>query len=429
MTDSSPLLIRNGRLIDPLQEIDTITDLLLADGKIQAMGPIDTPDHCTVIDASGLIVAPGLIDMHVHFREPGFEYKETIAGGSLAAAAGGVTSVATMPNTHPTVDDPSMAAFVLERGRLAGRCHVYPIGAITRGLKGEELTEIGLLQQAGCVGFSDDGKVVMDSGLMRRALDYSRTFGALVIQHAEDCGLARGGCMHEGLTSSRLGLPGIPAAAEETIIDRDIRLVTLTGGRYHVAHISTAGAVAAVARAQAEGLAVSCEVTPHHFTLIDTDVGEYNTNAKMAPPLRSAADRQAVRDGLARGIIAVIATDHAPHELDSKNTSFREASNGVVGLETMLPVALDLVREGVLTLPRCLAAMTCNPARLLGIPGGTLAVGAPADVVIFNADERWLVTPDTLHGTSRNSSFLGRTVTGRVKMTLLSGKVVYRDGD
>ncbi|MBF0163225.1 MAG: dihydroorotase [Magnetococcales bacterium] len=424
---SGVVVIRGGRLIDPANGVDATGDLLLADGVIQALGRVDIPPDATILNADGLVVAPGLVDMHVHLREPGFEYKETIAGGTLAAAAGGVTAVACMPNTKPVNDDPSITAFIRQKAASEGKVNVFPIGAVTKGLEGRELTEMGLMLRAGCVAFSDDGRPVADSGLMRRALDYSRAFGALIIQHAEDPSLSSGGCMHEGVISSRLGLPGLPAAAESVMVDRDVRLVELTGGRYHVAHISVAGAVEAVARARSRGLPVSCEVAPHHFALTDEAVLGYDTDAKMSPPLRSAEDRNALLEGLARGIITVIATDHAPHDPDSKRVEFCHASNGVVGLETMLPVSLELVRDGVMTLVDCLRAMTVTPARLLGLDRGTLSIGAPADVVVFDPDESWVVDAARLHGTSRNTCFHGRRVRGRVKWTLVSGKVVHDD--
>ena len=421
------LLIKGGRVVDPANHLDETADLLLEDGVIRAVGRPEAPAGCEILNADGLVVAPGLVDMHVHLREPGQEYKETIAGGTRAAAAGGVTSVAAMPNTQPVMDDPSVIGYVLDQARRAGSANVFPIGAITKGLQGRELTEMGLLARAGCVAFSDDGRAVVDSGVMRRALDYSRAFGALIIQHAEDPGLADHGCMHEGVTSSRLGLPGIPAEAESILVERDIQLARLTGGRYHVAHLSTGRALRAVERAQRARLPVTCEVTPHHFSLTDVAVTGYDTDAKMSPPLRSDADRQALLKGLARGSIAVIATDHAPHDVDSKRVEFCCAANGVVGLETLLPVSLELVREEVLTLSACLAAMTFNPARLLGINRGTLTPGRPADVVLFDPGEGWTVDANRLHGTSKNSCFHGRKVRGRVKWTLLAGRVVHRD--
>ncbi|NGZ05708.1 MAG: dihydroorotase [Magnetococcales bacterium] len=425
---SRVVVVKGGRVIDPASGFDATADLLIADGVIREVGRPDVPTGAEVLRADGLVVAPGLVDMHVHLREPGFEYKETIAGGTRAAAAGGVTTVACMPNTKPVNDDPSITAFMRQKAADEGVVNVHPIGAVTKGLEGRELTEMGLLLRAGCVAFSDDGRPVADSGLMRRALDYARAFNALIIQHAEEPSLSAHGCMHEGVISSRLGLPGLPAVAESVMVDRDIRLVELTGGRYHVAHISVAGAVEAVARARARGLPVSCEVAPHHFALTDEAVLGYDTDAKMSPPLRSAEDRNAMLEGLARGVITVIATDHAPHDPDSKRVEFCHASNGVVGLETLLPVSLELVRDGVLDLMGCLRAMTVAPARLLGLDRGTLAVGAVADLVLFDPDAAWVVDAARLHGTARNTCFHGRRVRGRVEKTLVAGQVVF-DGD
>ncbi|MBF0285389.1 MAG: dihydroorotase [Magnetococcales bacterium] len=425
MTQTLPLLIRAARVIDPASGFDQTADLLLVEGKIAAIGRPDAPSNARVIDADGLVAAPGLIDMHVHLREPGYEYKETISGGVAAAVAGGVTSVCPMANTKPVTDDPSVVGFVLDKARKAGLARVWPIGAITKGLEGKELTEMGLLLRAGCVAFSDDGRAVMDSAVMRRALDYARSFNALIIQHAEDANLACG-CMNEGPVSTRLGLPGIPNVSEEILVDRDIRLAALTGARYHVAHISTTGAVEAVAAARAKGLPVSCEVAPHHFALNDEAVTGYVTNAKMAPPLRSERDRLAMREALARGIIEAIATDHAPHDLDSKRVEFCHAANGVVGLETLLPIALELVHDGVLTLSDCLAKMTCNPARLLNIPRGTLKVGEAADVVIFDPNQPWTIDARKLHGTARNTPFHGRPTRGKVHWTFVEGRSVFQ---
>lgn len=427
MNDSVFTLIKGGRVVDPANHLNHTADILLEGPIIRAVGRPEIPVGCRIIDADGLVVAPGLVDMHVHLREPGYEYKETIAGGTRAAAAGGVTSVAAMPNTLPVTDDPSVVGYVLAQARANGLVNVFPIGAITKGLKGEKLTEMGLLQRAGCVAFSDDGMAVANAGVMRRAMDYSRVFNALLIQHAEDPSLAAKGCMNEGAIASRLGLPGIPAESESIMVDRDIRLAELTGGRYHVAHISTAGAVEAVARAQAKHLAVSCEVAPHHFALTEAAVVGYNTDAKMAPPLRSEGDRQALLEGLSRGTITVIATDHAPHDIDSKRVEFCCAANGVVGLETLLPLSLELVRNGVMTLDTCLSVMTQNPAKLLGINRGTLTPGRPADLVLFDLEECWTVDPALLHGSAHNTPFSGRDVQGRVKMTIVSGIVVYED--
>ncbi|MBF0185511.1 MAG: dihydroorotase [Magnetococcales bacterium] len=421
------IFIRGGRVIDPAHGRDETADLLLVDGVIQAVGRLEFTAPCRIIEAEGLVVAPGLVDMHVHLREPGQEYKEDIASGTRAAAAGGVTSVACMPNTQPVADDLSVIGYIQERARQTGVVRVFPVGAITKGLQGQVLTEMGLLQRAGCVAFSDDGRPVSDSAVMRKALEYARMFDALLIQHAEEPSLSGNGCMHEGVVSTRLGLAGIPSAAESVMVDRDIRLVALTGGRYHVAHVSTREAVEAVRRARQERLPVSCEVTPHHFSLTDEAVIGYDTDAKMSPPLRGGVDRQAVLDGLAQGVITVIATDHAPHDEENKRVEFCRAANGVIGLETMLPVTLELVRDGVMSLSACLAAMSYHPARLLGIPHGTLAVGAAADVVLFDPEESWTVDARQMRSKSKNSCFHGRRVKGRVKQTIVGGRIVYTD--
>jgi dihydroorotase len=427
MNEPKFTLIKGGRVIDPANGIDESADLLIEDGIVRAVGRPDLPADCEIIDADGLIVAPGLVDMHVHLREPGYEYKETIAGGTQAAAAGGVTSVAAMPNTKPVTDDPSVVGYVLDKARIGGIVNVFPIGAVTKGLNGKELTEMGLLIKAGCVAFSDDGKAISDSSVMRRALDYAKAFGALIIQHAEDPSLSKG-CMNEGVTATRMGIPGIPAESESILVDRDIRLVELTGGRYHVAHLSTAGALQSVERAKERNLPVSCEVAPHHFALTEEAVIGYNTDAKMAPPLRSEVDRNALLEGLAKGVVEAIATDHAPHDEDSKRVEFCCAANGVVGLETMLPVSLELVRDGVMNLSDCLGVMTYKPSRLLGINRGTLSIGSPADIVLFDEKEQWTVDANELHGSTRNSAFHDRRVHGRVKRTIVAGKTVYEDG-
>lgn len=421
------LLIKGGRVVDPANNLDETADILIVNGIIRAVGRPEVPSDCRIIDADGLVVAPGLVDMHVHLREPGYEYKGTIASGTRSAAAGGVTSVAAMPNTKPVTDDPSVVGHVLEKARVGGIVNVYPVGAITKGLGGVELTEFGLMLEAGCVAFSDDGATVADTGVMRRALEYARAFGALLIQHAEDPSLVSGGCMNEGVTSTRLGLPGIPVESESIMVDRDIRLVELTGGRYHVAHLSTAGALEAVARAQTKGLPVTCEVTPHHFSLTEEAVDGYDTYAKMAPPLRSEYDRNALLEGLARGTFSAIATDHAPHDEDSKKVEFCCAANGVIGLETLLAVSLELVFAGVMTLAQCLALMTYKPARLLGINRGELTVGFPADLVLFDFMESWQVDLNRMCGSARNTPFHGRKVRGRVKKTVVAGHIVYED--
>jgi dihydroorotase len=379
-------------------------------------------------DARGLLVLPGLVDMHVHLREPGYEYKETIATGSAAALAGGFTSVACMANTNPVNDNAAVTQYILDRAKIVGGVRVHPIGALSVGLAGERLAEIGEMHRAGIVAISDDGQPVMDAGLMRRALEYARMFDLPVIVHEEDRHLADGGCMNEGQMALRLGLLGIPAAAEDVMVARDVALVELTGGKLHVAHLSTRGAVALVRDAKARGLAVTAEVSPHHLFLTEEAVEGYGTNAKMAPPLRTKADVDAVRAGLADGTIDAIASDHAPHSLEEKQVEFDAAPPGVIGIETMLPVTLThLVEPGSIALGRAIELLSANPARILGLPGGSLAVGAPADVTVFDPGERQRITEDWFLSKSRNSPFIGHTLIGRVRVTIRGGEIVYRE--
>ncbi|MEE9300637.1 MAG: dihydroorotase [Alphaproteobacteria bacterium] len=420
----------NARLLDPESGTDGPGELLSEKKRIIDVGPRlfdqGPPDDARVVDCAGHCLAPGLVDMHVHLREPGHEHKETIATGSESAAAGGVTSMACMPNTNPVIDNIALVEYIQRRARETSRVKVYPYGAVTRGLKGEQITEMGLLSEAGAIAFSDDGLPVFDSLVMRRALSYASTFGLLISQHAEDPRLSACGCMAEGAHSTRLGLSSIPDVSEVIIVERDIRLVEITGGRYHVAHISTAGAVEAVRRAKARGLQVTCEATPHHFTLCDADVGNYRTFAKMAPPLRSEQNRQAILEGLKDGTIDAIATDHAPHDQESKRVPFAHAANGIVGLETLLPLSLALHHEGGMTLLDLLATMTSGPARLLGIPGGRLAKGEPADLVLFDPDAEWVIEVSKFRSKSKNSPFDERRVRGRVLRTVVDGRSVFR---
>jgi dihydroorotase len=420
----------NARLLDPESGTDGPGELLSEAKSIVDVGPRlfdqSPPEDASVVDCAGHCLAPGLVDMHVHLREPGHEHKETIATGSASAAAGGVTSMACMPNTDPVIDNIALVEYIQRRARETSRVKVYPYGAVTRALKGEQITEMGLLSEAGAVAFSDDGLPVFDSLVMRRALSYASTFGLLISQHAEDPRLSACGCMAEGTHSTRLGLSSIPDVSEVVIVERDIRLVEITGGRYHVAHISTAGAVDAVRHAKARGLPVTCEATPHHFTLCDTDVGDYRTFAKMAPPLRSEQNRQAILEGLKDGTIDAIATDHAPHDQESKRVPFAHAANGIVGLETLLPLSLALHHEGAMTLLDLLAKMTSQPARLLGIPGGRLAKGEPADLVLFDPDAAWVIDISKFRSKSKNSPFDERRVKGRVLRTVVDGRSVFR---
>ncbi len=422
---STRLLIRDGRLFDPASGRDEIADLLIEDGVIAGIGRGLRSSGTPVVDAAGLLVIPGLVDVHVHLREPGQEYKETIATGTAAAVAGGVTSVACMANTVPPNDDPAITEFIRKQAAAVGLARVYPVGAVTKRLEGAEIAEYGYQREAGIIALSDDGRPVADSEVFRRALEYARAFDLVVIAHCEDPALSRGGAMHEGAVSTELGLPGIPRAAEEVMVLRDLALAELTGGRLHIAHVSTAGAVAAIREAKRRGVRVTAETAPHYFTLTDEAVRGYDVNAKMNPPLREAADREAVIAGLADGTIDVIASDHAPHHEDDKRVEFARAANGIVGLETELGLTLRLVREGRLTLRRALAALTCEPAELLGLPGGRLAEGAPADLVLLDLEAEVRVEPAALRTKGRNSPFLGWTLPGRVEKTLVGGRIVY----
>jgi len=421
------LLVAGGTVVDPVAGRAAAGDVLLDGERIAATGEPGTFEagDAAVLDARGLLVLPGLVDMHVHLREPGYEYKETIQTGVAAALAGGFTSLACMANTEPVNDSAAVTQYILDRARIAQGARVYPIGALSQGLRGERLAEIGEMHRAGIVGISDDGRPVIDAALMRRALEYSSMFGLPVIAHEEEPHLAAGGAMNEGVTALRLGLRGIPAAAEEVMIARDLALARLTGGRLHVAHVSTKGAVALLREAKAQGLPVTAEVTPHHLFLTEEAVEGYGTNAKMAPPLRTKADLAALRAGLADGTIDAIATDHAPHHADEKEVEFDLAANGVVGLETALPLALRLVAEGVLDLPTLVARMTVRPARILGLPAGTLAPGAAADLTLVDPERRWRVEARAFRSKGRNTPFEGWDMTGRAVAVLVGGRLVH----
>ncbi|MFO0699865.1 MAG: dihydroorotase [Nitrospira sp.] len=419
------ILIKGGRVIDPGRLVG-MADVLIDGGKITAVGPqLSAPGDTRTIHAEGKLVMPGFVDLHVHFREPGFEYKETIQSGSAAAVAGGFTTVCCMPNTSPVNDNQAVTEFMLERARLAGLANVLPIGAITKGSEGKELSEIGDLRRSGCVAISDDGKPVMNSLVMRRAMEYASAFDLTVVDHCEDLHLAEGGCMNEGLISTELGLPGIPAAAEDVMVARNLSLSELTGARLHLAHISTAGSVRMVREAKARGIPVTAEACPHHFTLTEELVRGYNTHAKMNPPLRTWADVQAIKEGLRDGTIDVIATDHAPHATQEKQQDFTEAPFGIVGLETALSLTLGLVEEGVLSLEQAVQKLTSAPAAAFGLKKGTLAVGADADVVIVDQHEQWDVDPARFRSKSRNTPFAGWKVKGLVQTTIVGGRVVF----
>jgi len=423
-----PLLIRGGRVVDPSQDLDAVKDVLLMEGSVAALGEdLERVEGALDVDARGLVVTPGLIDVHVHLREPGQEHKETIASGARAAAAGGFTAVCAMPNTDPPIDDPAAVGFVVAAGARAGAARVYPMGAISMNREGKVLTEIGELVAAGAVGVTDDGDPVMDSGLMRLAMEYAQAFDIPVVDHPEDLTLARDGAMNEGLVSSRLGLRGKPNAAEDLHILRDVLLAELTGGRVHIQHVSTRRGVEAIRRAKARGLAVTGEATPHHLLLTDDAVEGYRTEAKMNPPLRSPEDREAVREGLRDGTLDVVATDHAPHHYDEKEAAFDDAPNGVVGLETALGLVFGhLVMGGVLDLATMVERMSVAPARIFNLPGGTLEPGSSADVTIFDPEEEWTVDPTRFLSKSRNTPFRGWQLRGGPRYTVVGGEVVWK---
>jgi dihydroorotase len=422
-----PILIQGGRVIDPSRNTDEVTDLLLRDGKVEALGrDLGTPDGAELVDAAGKVVAPGFIDLHVHLREPGQEDLETVASGAMAAAAGGFSAVCAMPNTDPVTDNQAAVGFIVSQAQRAGKARVYPIGAISLAQQGQQLAEFGELVGAGAVAVSDDGKPVVSSHLMRTALEYARTFGIPVADHCEEPTLAAGGAMHEGLVSTRLGLKGIPAAAEEIMVARDILLAELTGGHVHLCHMSTRGSVDLIRRAKEKGLRVTAEACPHHFTLTHEACEGYNTNAKMNPPLREPEDREAIRQALRDGTIDVICTDHAPHHYDAKEREFDDAPNGIIGLETALGLAVtELVETGLLSLGGLVTRMSVMPARIFNLPGGTLAPGAPADVVVLDPVVGWTVQPEEFFSKSRNTPFAGRRLKGRAETTIVRGQVVF----
>ncbi len=425
----SSLLISAGRVIDPAQEIDEVTDVAIKDGKIAAVGKSAAKSADEVIDAGGLIVTPGLIDMHVHLREPGYEESETIATGTAAAAAGGFSAIACMPNTEPPLDSDSAIEFVLRQAAQTGQTRVYPIGALTQGRQGKELAEIGLMVRAGAVAFSDDGVGIADAGVCLRAMRYVSMFDRLFIQHCEDPALSGGGAMNAGPTATRLGLPGISAAAEIVMVQRDVTLAAQAGVRYHVAHVSTAGAVRLVREAKRAGQRVTTEVCPHHLLLTDEACGTYDTNFKMNPPLRTRPDVDACLEGVRDGTIDCLVTDHAPHGRESKEHEFAYAPFGIIGLETALPLFMEaLLQPGLIGWPQLVAAMSTRPAQLLGVTGGNLRVGQPADVVLIDPGLEWTIDVEQMHSKSRNTPFDGRRVRGRAVGTLVDGEWRYRSG-
>jgi dihydroorotase len=421
------LLIKNGRVVDPSRGFDAAADLLIEGNRIVSVEPrlpVEGADE--VVEATGLVVAPGFIDMHVHLREPGLEHKETIATGTAAAAAGGFSGVVAMANTIPVNDNRAVTEFIRRRAEETGQVAVYPVGAITRGLEGRELAELGEMVAAGAVAVSDDGRPVEDPLVMRRALEYASALGIPVIEHAETPALHPRGVMNEGYWSTALGLRGIPAASEEIAVRRDIALAELTGARLHFAHLSTRGAIGAVREAKARGARVTCEVTPHHLLLTDEAVRSYDTHTKMNPPLRSEEDRQALLEGLAEGAIDAIATDHAPHHADDKRVEFDEAAFGIVGLETAVALCLDrLVATGRISLLRFVELMSSNPARILGLDKGTLRAGADADVTLLDLERPVTVRPEEFRSKGKNTPFAGYELRGGAVMTLVAGRKAW----
>jgi len=426
----SRLLLKGGRVVDPARKVDAVLDVLLAEGVVEAVGKKVNARGAQVLDVKGLVVCPGFIDLHTHLREPGREDKETIASGTRAAAAGGFTAVCAMPNTEPVNDHAGVTRLIVGKAKAEGAVRVYPIGAITRGSRGEELAEYGDLREAGCVAVSDDGRPVASARVMRRALEYAKAFGLTVIDHCEEPSLADQAAMNEGPVSTLLGLRGAPAAGEAIMVERDVLLAELTGGKVHIAHASAAASVDAVRRGKARGVRVTAEATPHHLLLTDQLVkdSEYDTATKMNPPLRSEADRQGLLQGLRDGTIDCIATDHAPHTVDDKTVEYDHAAFGIVGLETAVALCLDrLVGEGLLDLPRLVALLTTNPARVLGLPGGTLAPGSPADVTVLDLARKRLVEPARFESKGRNTPFSGWQLKGWPVLTIVDGRVVWKD--
>jgi dihydroorotase len=419
------LLIRGGRLLDPGNNVDEIADVLIEDGRIAAVGLALEARGAEVLDAAGGWVAPGFVDLHTHLREPGQEYKEDLGSGGRAAVAGGFTCVACMANTEPVNDDPAVTEYILNRARTDSPARVFPIAAATMGLRGEVMTEMVALHEAGAVAFSDDGQTISDAGVMRSVLEYSKLVDIPVVVHAEDCALRSDGVVNEGPVSTRLGLPGNPCMAEDILVARDLMLAKLTGARLHVAHISSRGAVELVRRAREDGLSVTAEVTPHHLTLTDEATLGYDTNTKMAPPLRSAEDVRACRKALAEGVIDVIATDHAPHALHEKEVEFTAAPPGILGFETAYAVVMDLVRTDELSPLELMRRMSTNAPRIMNVPGGSLGVGDAGDLVVLDPERRWTYDPAKGYSKSRNSPWAGQELVGQVIATVVDGRLVY----
>src|SRR4051812_24111050 len=422
------LCLRGGRVIDPGRGIDAEADVILKDGVVARLGKGiagGLSGDVRIIDVRGKWVLPGFIDLHTHLREPGHEYKEDIVTGTRAAAAGGFTAVCAMPNTSPVNDNRAVTELIVRRSLEVGAVRVYPVGAISKGLAGETLAEMGELKDAGCVAVSDDGRPVMNAELMRRAMEYARTFGLTIVQHCEDLSLSHGGAMNEGIVSTRAGIRAQPASAESAMVARDIELCALTGARYHVAHISSADSVRLVREAKRRGLPITCEVTPHHLTLTDEACAGYDTSTKCNPPLRTTADVEALRAALADGTIDAVATDHAPHSPVEKDVEFEDAAFGMIGLETAVPLVLELVRSGMLTPAALVTRLSIAPAAAFGLPGGTLADGAPADVTVIDPEATWTVDAVALRSRSRNTPFSGKTLKGRAALTVVGGTIAY----
>ncbi|MFH1825819.1 MAG: dihydroorotase [bacterium] len=424
----SLLLIKNGRVINPATNLDAKRDILIENGKIVKISSRVKGQGAREIEAKGLLVLPGLIDLHTHLRDPGRPDKETIFSGTRAAAKGGFTSICCMANTEPAIDNPAVVKYVRHKAESDGVVNVYPVAAVTKGLKGETLAEMGLMLEEGAVAFSDDGQPVMQADMMRRAVEYASQFDAPIISHCEDKSLAQGGVMNEGALSTEIGLPGIPAIAEEIMVARDIMLAR-EFGRVHIAHVSTAGSVELIRQAKRRGIAVTCETCPHYFSLTEEAVRNYDTNAKVNPPLRSKADVKAIIRGLKDGTIDVIATDHAPHNVEVKNVEFNQAAFGLVGLETALALVLTkLVESKELTLKKAIEKMTVGPAKVLGLSKGSLKIGTSADVIIVDPQAEWQVDASQFASKSRNTPFNGWKLKGKVFYTIVGGKVVVRDG-
>ncbi len=429
------LLLKNGTIVDPSQNLMAKRDVLIEqdegrgtrDGRILTVAENIVAEGAEVIDCAGKFVVPGLVDMHVHFREPGEEHKETIATGSAAAVTGGFTTVCCMPNTKPPLDSVAAIEFVLQRANEVGLCRVLPIGSVSIGLKHEQLTEMAAMKEAGAVAFSDDGEPVQDGGFLRKVLAYAKVCDAVVILHCEDKSLTAGGVMNEGLTSLRLGLRGMPRAAEVTAVQRAVELAKLTGSKVHIAHVSTKEAVEIIRQAKERGVRVTAEVTPHHLTLTEEAVDEYNTNAKMNPPLRTEEDVAALREALAEGVIDCIATDHAPHALEEKETTFDDAPFGIVGLETAVGVLwTELVHKANFPVMRLVEAMSTKPCQILGLDGGTLREGSRADITVIDPNAEWVVQPEKFRSKGKNTPYAGWTLKGKVVMTICNGQIVFR---